>query len=161
MTFDDGRLSSHEIVIPFLKKLDIKATFFITTDWIDGKNIPEIEKYSDFMNWKQVKELSKQGHLIGSHTVSHRDLTFITYDEIKKELETSKKILEKKLGTTVDVLSYPFGHYNEKVIEITRKSGYKKAVTEELKFCKEDGLLMSRVCVVRRNGFEYFKSLFS
>ncbi len=161
LTFDDGRLSSFEIVLSFLKKYNIKATFFITTDWIDGKNIPEIEKYSDFMNWKQVKELSKQGHLIGSHTVSHRDLTFLNESEIRKELEISKKILEDKLEERVDVLSYPFGHYNEKVLAVTKQTGYKKAVTEDSGFCKEDGLLMSRVCVVRRNGFEYFKSLFS
>jgi peptidoglycan/xylan/chitin deacetylase (PgdA/CDA1 family) len=160
LTFDDGRLSSYEIVMPFLKKQDIPATFFITTDWIEGKNIPKQESYSDFMNWKQVKELSEKGHLIGSHTISHKDLIFLNEEEIKQELEVSKNTLEKKLIMKINIFSYPFGHYNEKVIELTKNAGYKKAVTEDKTFCKEDGLLMPRIYVLKNNSFESFKELF-
>jgi len=58
LTFDDGRIGFFKHAYPILKELNFKATIFIVTDWIDNKNIPEQEKYSEFMNWDQIIELS-------------------------------------------------------------------------------------------------------
>ncbi|MFC2135187.1 glycosyltransferase, partial [Bacteroidota bacterium] len=84
ITFDDGRKSVYTKVYPFLKQNKINATLFITPDWADKKNIPEIEKYSDFMNWSEIKELSDDGFVIGSHGLSHKNLKYLDDNSLKK-----------------------------------------------------------------------------
>jgi len=160
LTFDDGRLSAYKDVLPFLEKYKLKANFFITTDWIEKKNTSVKEGYSDFMDWKHIKELSKKGHLIGSHTVTHKDMTFLNDEQIREELTLSKKILEEKTGVNIDVLCYPFGHYNQKIEILARETDYKKAVTVNFGFCKEDSLLMPRIYILRDTKLDTFKRLF-
>lgn len=40
VTFDDGYKDNHDIVLPILEDVGIPAVFFVTTDYIDGRNIP-------------------------------------------------------------------------------------------------------------------------
>ena len=115
LTFDDGRKSVYTEAFPLLKKLGIKATAFITTDWIEGKNISQKEQYSDFMNWDEIKELSKNGWVVGSHGKTHKDLRFVDEKTLKEELEESKKVLEKNLGKKVLHFAYPYGSHNPKI----------------------------------------------
>jgi len=58
LTYDDGYDSQLENVAPLLDELGIKATFFLTVENID-------ERVSDWI------ALSKQGHEIGNHTLTH------------------------------------------------------------------------------------------
>jgi len=160
ITFDDGRLSVYKTAIPFLDRHGIKSTIFITTDWIEGKNISEQEAYSKFMDWRQVKELSDQGHLLGSHTITHRDLTFLNKEYIKKELIDSKKIIETKIEKQVEAFSYPYGHYNDEIIRLTKDVGYKLGVTEDKNFCSESNLKMPRIYVLRKTSLNNFKLFF-
>ncbi len=129
ITFDDGRKSVYTETFSFLKKQNIKATIFITTDWIDGKNIPKVEQYSDFMSWKEIKELHKEGWIVGSHGKSHKDLTFVEEELLRKELTESKNMLEKKIGTNIVHFAYPYGHYDEKVKRTVLESGYETIST--------------------------------
>lgn len=84
----------------------------------------------DYMNWQQVTELSKQGHIIASHTMSHRVLRFLNEDEKKYELGQSKKRLEEKLKHTIDWLVFPYGgpdQIDEATIRAVEDAGYKSA----------------------------------
>ncbi|MBC8495897.1 polysaccharide deacetylase family protein [archaeon] len=161
ITFDDGRLSVFEKAIPFLEKHKIKVTLFITTDWIEGKNIPETENYSDFMTWDQVKKLSSKGHLIASHTISHRDLSFLDEKNIGGELCSSKELLKDKIGFDVNIVSYPFGHFNNLVLNYAKKNHYDLGVTEEFGFCQENSLTMPRIYILKNISIDTFKRLFS
>ncbi len=45
ITFDDGFFNQLAIAVPLLKKLNIPATFFVTTDFADQKKVPQIERW--------------------------------------------------------------------------------------------------------------------
>ena len=59
------------------------------------------------MNWDQIKRLHDDGHIIGSHTVSHPNMALINEEEVKHELLQSKNILEKQINSQVNHFCYP------------------------------------------------------
>jgi len=115
VTFDDGWLSQYKNALPILKKYKFPAVFFIVTDYVGG---------SSFMNWEQLENLKKNGMEIGSHSVSHPDLTLISPPKLDFQIKNSKLILEKKLNLKIKAFAYPYGNYNSKVIATLKKHGY-------------------------------------
>ncbi len=84
-----------------------------------------------FMNWAQIQDLTKQGHRIASHTMTHRVLKFLSEDEKRYELLESKKRLESQLLLPVDMLVYPYGSMAEidnATVNATQEAGYKMAL---------------------------------
>lgn len=82
----------------------------------DLKNVPKLEKYC---TWEQVKEISKEtGFDIGWHTWSHPDLTTLSKEEIIKEITPP---------FPMKYFAYPYGKYNDLVIECVKEVGYKDA----------------------------------
>lgn len=80
---------------------------------------------------KQILELNNEKYIsFGSHTVTHTNLASETEENIKYELITSKKHLEKLFNKEIVDFAYPNGAYNETVIKILKEIGYKTAVTE-------------------------------
>ena len=166
ITFDDGYLNNYAHAYPILKKLGLKATVFITYDFVNknsfawwdrlehsGEKIDlnllkssspaEIEaetieltglspdsrkpKKYEFMNWEQIKEMNDVFE-IGSHTMTHPILTNVSLKEAEKEITQSKTKIEKKIGREVKSFSYPNGNYNDELVKIVKKAGYKCAV---------------------------------
>lgn len=60
--------------------------------------------------------------LLGWHTYTHRDLTKLTDDEIRKELDAPAWYPR-------GFFAYPFGEYNERVIELVKEAGYREALS--------------------------------
>jgi peptidoglycan/xylan/chitin deacetylase (PgdA/CDA1 family) len=73
---------------------------------------------------------------IGSHTVTHSNLTSISGEQLKEELVTSKKQLEDILNKKIDWLAAPYGEYNQELCEIAREVGYKKIFSANPNFCQ-------------------------
>lgn len=66
------------------------------------------------MSWDQVMELADDPLVtIGAHTVHHYNLKRLTEEQVRWEMETSKKRLEEKIGRPVLHFSYPFGSRKE------------------------------------------------
>lgn len=81
-----------------------------------------------FMNWAQIQDLTKQGHRIASHTMTHRVLKFLSEDEKRFELVESKKRLESQLQLPIDMLVYPYGSMSEidtATVSAAQEAGYK------------------------------------
>src|SRR3989344_5258351 len=119
ITFDDGRYGQYKWAYPLLKQYGMTATFFIITDRV-GK--------SNFLTWTQIKEMSDNGMAIGSHTLDHPALTKVDDNQLREELVKSKNILEEKIGKTVNLLAYPGGEYDNRVIQFTKDVGYLAAM---------------------------------
>ncbi|TQE83104.1 polysaccharide deacetylase family protein [Leptospira noguchii] len=126
LTFDDGYLSNKIVAEEILKPLGIKALFFIISDFVDIQKIQikkfisdniypslSIKQVPDFwipMSWKDLEELLKNGHSIGSHTKTHAKLSQIdSIDRLQDEILTSKKKLENKLKINIKHFAYTFG----------------------------------------------------
>ena len=129
ITMDDGYRSVYNIAYPILKKYGFHAIFFIYTDFVGVSSLA--------ITWDQLREMKANGFTIGSHTMFHSDLTkkkdgetkagFIA--RIKKEIFSSKKIIDKKLGQDTWIFSYPYGRYDQRTLEFTRQAGYKIAMS--------------------------------
>jgi peptidoglycan/xylan/chitin deacetylase (PgdA/CDA1 family) len=85
------------------------------------------------MTWAQARNLLERGHVLGSHTVHHPNLTKVPRNEMYLEMEESRKCLEGELGRPVRHFSYPnpilSPHWNEETVKASRQAGYRTAVT--------------------------------
>ena len=70
---------------------------------------PKDELQGLALTWDQVREMAANGIEMGSHTVSHPVLTRVPREQVKKELEESKKRIESELGKPVVSFAYPNG----------------------------------------------------
>jgi peptidoglycan/xylan/chitin deacetylase (PgdA/CDA1 family) len=111
ITFDDGYDSQFLTAKGILDEFNIKATFFIITGFVNQLNTwNEKRTYAaSHLSWEQITELQQQGHVIGSHGISHRALNTLTDEEIEKEYAQSRSVLEEQLGSPIDFFAYPYG----------------------------------------------------
>ena len=94
LTFDDGPHPEFTIkLLDLFKEKGIKATFFVT-----GKNI---EKQKNI-----ISRIIKEGHELGNHSYSHKNLIFKKKSFIKKEIEKTDVLL-RKLGVKGEILFRP------------------------------------------------------
>ena len=157
ITFDDGRLGVYTHAFPLLQKYGFSATSYIVPQWINENKAPPSESYSQFLPWEQVRELSKRGFSIGSHTYSHQNLAALDEKSILSELEAADRLIEQQTGTKVQHFSYPYGKYAEKVLDVVRQR-YQTAVTVHKGFAKQPGAY-ARQWILRNTSLETFQKL--
>ena len=85
------------------------------------------------MSWEQIRELHRQGHVVGSHTVTHPNLAQVSRDEAAHEIRESRRTLEERIGAVVNHFSYPSPilepHWSAGTTASCAASGYRTAVT--------------------------------
>ncbi len=129
ITFDDSYESIYKHAFPLLDKYGFTATVFVISGYAGKINKWDVNlgwRQFKHLSWDQIVQLKHAGFEIGSHTVHHADLTRISDSLLKCELEVSKKQIEEKIGEEIQFISFPFGRYNQKVIEMSRKAGYQR-----------------------------------
>ncbi|MGC8543788.1 MAG: polysaccharide deacetylase family protein [Vulcanisaeta sp.] len=112
LTFDDGFLS-HVMLAKELAKHGIYSTFFVTP-YFKGRNFLSNKLES-------LKIISRLGHEVGSHGLSHRPLVALTPSDAEYEIKASKAILEDIIGRKVYGFAYPFDFFNNQVIAIVMR----------------------------------------
>jgi len=119
LTIDDAFKSFYEQAWPILKKNKIPFILFINTREIGS---------SGYMNWKQIKEISKEKFVhIGNHSFSHDYLVDKTKSEISNDISLAITDLKKNLGYNTPFFSYPFGEYSNELKNIVKNFGFKYA----------------------------------
>lgn len=113
VTFDDGYDDQYDSAFPILKELNMKATFFIVHDFV---NTP------GYMTKTQINSLITAGMEIGGHSMSHKNLANMEYEQQVKDIAGSMK------GYT-NVFCYPSGKYSPTTLDIVSGLGVKAAVT--------------------------------
>jgi peptidoglycan/xylan/chitin deacetylase (PgdA/CDA1 family) len=138
---DDGFKSNLEAA-KILDKYDIKACFFVNPLSIGLKEEAKIQEFCNkklhfpataFLDWKDLQNLMKSGHEIGSHTMTHLDIASSPIDLVESELQESFEAIKKECGL-VKHFSYPFGQYkffNKEAMELVFKLGYKSCASAE------------------------------
>jgi len=129
VTFDDGRSGVLRHALPALARHGFPSTLYAVTDWLDGAAVPEVERYSGFLGWKDLASLRAGGMTIGSHTRSHRTLKKLPPHEVEREIVDSKRRLEDALGEPVHHFSYPKGRSTPHARRVARRAGYHTAVS--------------------------------
>jgi peptidoglycan/xylan/chitin deacetylase (PgdA/CDA1 family) len=114
--FDDGYVNQIP-ALELLKANEIGATVYCITGYI-GKG--------PYLSWEDIGRLYEGGHEIGSHTVNHPSLMFITEKRIDEELRKSAEMLREK-GIASGSFATPYGLMNPLFRGITKKY-YRNAV---------------------------------
>ena len=81
LTFDDSNKSDLTVVAPILERHDFGGTFYVTRGLGAGAN-PEY-----FLSWNEIWQLDQRGFEIGNHTRSHPNVTELSKDALRFELQ--------------------------------------------------------------------------
>lgn len=148
ITFDDGYKDNFTIAAPALKERGMKATFFVTISYVEARVKKKWldDRQREFMNWADVEGLLNMGFEVGSHMMDHRDLTLLEEEELCFQLSRSKDKIAAVTGSEPKIFSYPYGKFNEMVIETAKKSGYTAGCSSRpgLNTQKTDRFLLKR-----------------
>lgn len=113
LTFDDG--PDPDVtpkILDILKKENIKAVFFVLGESVASEKNIEI-----------IKRINAEGHIIGNHTYSHKNLVRLTDEEIKTEILKTEELIKSFLSSP-KLLRPPFGAINIRVNRILSELGY-------------------------------------
>ena len=126
ITFDDGFESFYSCAFPVFEEHNMKVTIFPIAGFIGKMSSWDVLPPLPHMDRAQILEISDHGHEIGSHTLTHANLTFLSDADIERELADSKSILEDITGKQVTSLSFPYGSWNRRVWEKAQEIGYQR-----------------------------------
>jgi peptidoglycan/xylan/chitin deacetylase (PgdA/CDA1 family) len=152
ISFDDGNQTDYTIAFPLLNKFDYKAIFFLTSDFIEKPG---------HLSKSQILRMSQEGMKFGSHGKTHKFLSTLDENELKLELQESKKVLEEITGKKIDLLSLPGGYYSSKVKRMAKELGYKGICTSKfgLNENNTDPFELKRISFRFGDSFSYFVSV--
>lgn len=133
VTMDDGWEGVYQYAFPVMKEFGFPFTIYLYSKYVNigGRSL----------TWDQIREMMAFGVEVGSHSVSHENMTSKrdkrrkerTDDEQQQwifgELKDSKDFLERNLHVPVTSFAYPFGNHNEIVVQTAQQVGYETAVT--------------------------------
>lgn len=133
VTFDDGMVSFAKTALPELEKRRIPSAVFVVTaklgqspDWANFSDEPLTTELT--MTAEQLRQISDRV-LIGSHTATHPMMTCISEEQARCELAESREALERLLNEKVTQFSFPYGDFNDVLIEWCHDCGYKRVFT--------------------------------
>ena len=140
VTFDDAYRSVHRLARPILEKFGLPATLFVPTryigqeepmawpgidEWLGGPHEAELMP----MSWEEARELHDAGWEIGSHTVTHPELTTVSDEQLEDELSGSRAACEEQIGAPCESIAFPYGDHDDRVVTATARAGYLTAAT--------------------------------
>jgi peptidoglycan/xylan/chitin deacetylase (PgdA/CDA1 family) len=144
ITADDGHRSVYEVMLPLIQKYQFPVTLFIYPSAISNANYA--------MTWDQLRELLGT-HLftVESHTYWHPNFKIEKRKQAPADYEKfvdiqflkSKATLEKKLGINVNVLAWPFGIYEDELLDRAKNAGYVAAFSIDRRAANSSSTLMA------------------
>ena len=78
-----------------------------------------VEKYPEC-----VKTLVEKGHDLGNHSASHPDMTKLTKEKQREEIQKVHETVKNLTGYEMDLFRPPYGAYNNDVIRTCYELGY-------------------------------------
>jgi peptidoglycan/xylan/chitin deacetylase (PgdA/CDA1 family) len=162
ITTDDGHKSVYTWMLPLVRRYNIPVTLFIYPS--------AISHASYALTWAQLIELQKtglfdvQGHTYWHPNFNHekKKLTPEAYQKfVAIQLDKSKAVLEKKMGTSIDLLAWPFGIYNDELEKAAEQAGYQMAFSIDGRHARLSDHAMSvpRYMIVHQQNKKDFEAI--
>ncbi len=108
--YDNGVMSD---ILKVLKEKDVKATFFVTGDFVN--------RFTPLL-----KQIIDDGHLIGNHSYSHKPIDTLSKEELLNDLEKLEKVFNEKTNSVLSkTFRPPEGRFSEESLKILKEAGYK------------------------------------
>jgi len=124
-SYDDGMIADRKLV-KLMNAYGIKGTFHLNSNKLDTKG---------YLTSNEIKTLFK-GHEVSVHSANHPGLTGLSKQEIINEVIEDRRELERLTNQTVRGMAYPFGNFNDKVVDIISGLGieYARTVNDSYSF---------------------------
>lgn len=124
ITFDDARTGIESIALPILDARKIPFTVFVVTSFADGQVPPLTERYTNFLSWSAIKDLSLAGVEIGSHGKFHLPAYQVPEQIVIDDVFESKRILEDRIGRPATSYAAPHGQVTRAAQRAANTAGY-------------------------------------
>lgn len=112
LTFDDGPdYEFTPLVLDILKKRGVRATFYAVGQKLSW--YPEL-----------TRQIRAAGHSLGSHSMTHADLTQLSRSRIVSEIMAADSAFKEVLGYRPAGFRPPFGFHNEEVRQVIQETGH-------------------------------------
>jgi peptidoglycan/xylan/chitin deacetylase (PgdA/CDA1 family) len=138
LTFDDGRACDYEMAYPMLVATGLPATFFVNTATIDTP---------DHLTWLQLREMTRAGMSVQSHSHDHTDLARLTSTQLDYQLGRSKAEIEDHLGSEVTLLALPYGSRGANTLTAARRVGYRALCSSGGGLARSSSAVLDRICI--------------
>lgn len=134
ITFDDGYADNLFNAGPLLRQYGMKATIFLLADetvrsnfWDKDSGDPE----HLIMSIEEKRQLLEYPFEIGSHGFKHEKITSLSATQAYDELAHSKKILQERLGVSINTFAFTYGITAPWAARLAQKAGYTFAVNTD------------------------------
>jgi peptidoglycan/xylan/chitin deacetylase (PgdA/CDA1 family) len=114
ITFDDGNQTVYTHAYPIMREMGFIGAIYM---YVDRLNFPL------YLNIEQLQEMVAQGWEIGSHSLSHTDLTG-HHASVPYELQQSRTVLENAIGMPEVTFAYPYGKADDYITGLIDDYGY-------------------------------------
>jgi peptidoglycan/xylan/chitin deacetylase (PgdA/CDA1 family) len=149
ITFDDAYADFERHALPLLRHNGQTATLYVptahiggTAAWLSALGLGDAD--APLLDWSGLERVARAGVTLGSHAASHRALTELDDASLEHELVSSRSVLESRLGAPVRDLAYPHGAYDERVVAVAARAGYRTAVTTDWGLSADEAALALR-----------------
>jgi peptidoglycan/xylan/chitin deacetylase (PgdA/CDA1 family) len=131
VTFDDGFADSYTAAFPTLSSLAIPATIFVVVGAIGSRLhvLRDRPAGVSALTWEQIRAMPRDLVTVGSHTVTHPNLTRLSPGALDDELGQSRDVIARETGVVPDLFCYPRGDFDDTVRRAVRRAGYRLACT--------------------------------
>ena len=115
ITYDDGPGAETNRLLDKLKAKNAHASFMVLA--------PSAEQHPELL-----KRMKAEGHTIGNHTKTHRQLNTLSYDQVSQEIDAGNAAIKKATGQSTRWVRPPYGATNATVDQVTRDKGVSQAL---------------------------------
>ena len=128
LSYDDGVVQDIRL-IGIMNKYGIKGTFNINSGSYVAEDTVR-EKYYGRMKLSEAKELFiNSGHEVAVHGYTHPFLEKLKPEQVLCDVLRDRQDIEKQYGVITRGMAYPFGTYNDEVVNMLEELGFKYART--------------------------------
>ncbi|MDQ1045702.1 peptidoglycan/xylan/chitin deacetylase (PgdA/CDA1 family) [Streptomyces sp. V4I2] len=128
LTFDDGYADFLTHALPLLRRHDCGATLFVLPGRLGGENAWDpCGPRKPLLSAEGIRHAAAQGVEIGSHGLTHVDLTRADDALLRAEVKDSRTALCELVGADIHGFCYPYGLVDRRAVDAVREAGYRYA----------------------------------
>ncbi|MFS4098035.1 polysaccharide deacetylase family protein [Streptomyces sp. AF1A] len=125
LTFDDGYADFLDHAASLLTRWRCTATVFVLPGRLGGDNAWDpLGPRKPLLTPDGVRRAADAGMEIGSHGLTHVDLTRADDTRLRGETAESRALIEELTGRPVTGFCYPYGTVDRRAVQAVREAGY-------------------------------------
>ncbi|WP_394964548.1 polysaccharide deacetylase family protein [Candidatus Allofournierella excrementigallinarum] len=111
LTFDFGYETGYSAaILDTLKEKNAPATFFVVGSYAEN-------------NAETVERMLAEGHTVGSHSATHKDMTALSDEEARAEITGFNEQFARQFGATPTLFRFPEGVFSQRLLALAAGEG--------------------------------------